>query len=111
MKIILKLKWVIMVLWLIAGAGLFLGAPNMEELVRDKGQISVPEGYSSSVANNLIKELQGHDPNAPKTNSAVLVFHNEKGLDDSELGKIKQGVEGLKKIGGYVRHHLRYYAF
>ncbi|MBJ6362637.1 MMPL family transporter [Paenibacillus sp. GCM10012307] len=97
MKIILKFRWIIMALWLVAGVGLFLGAPNMEELVRDKGQISVPDGYSSSAAGKLIKELHGNDPDAPKTNSAVLVFHNENGLNNSELEKIKQGIEGLKK--------------
>ncbi len=97
MKMILKFKWLILVLWLVGAVGLFLGAPNMEQLVRDKGQIGVPDGYTSSKADELLIQLQNGSEEASKSESAVLAFHNEQGLTEKDLAEIRQGVEALDR--------------
>ncbi|MCX7571882.1 MMPL family transporter [Tumebacillus sp. DT12] len=96
MKTVIKMRWLILILWLCAAVGLFLAAPNMEELVRDKGQISVPDGYSSSTAAKMVKEMKGDASGSSNEQSAVLVFHNEKGINASDLEEIKRGVGQLK---------------
>lgn len=95
MKMILKLKWPILVLWLVAAAGLFLSAPNMEQLVRDKGQIGVPDGYTSSRADELLAQLKNEGDS--KSESAALAFHKEQGLTEDDLAHIRQGIETLDK--------------
>ena len=36
-----------------------LFAPSMSDLVREKGQLSVPDGYTSSRAAEILKEASG----------------------------------------------------
>ncbi|WNQ11362.1 MMPL family transporter [Paenibacillus aurantius] len=96
MRTILKLRWLVLVLWLAAVAGLAVTAPSMEELVREKGQINVPDGYSSSQANKLIKEMKAGSGKETGEASAVLVFHKEGGLGASDKEEIRQGLDKLK---------------
>lgn len=95
MKTILKMRWLMLVVWIVAAVALFLSAPNMEELVREKGQIKVPDGYTSSTAAQMIKQM--HADNAKGSErSAVLVFHNSKGLGSGDMDDIKKTVNKLK---------------
>ncbi|MBD2868270.1 MMPL/RND family transporter [Paenibacillus arenilitoris] len=97
MRIVLKFKWLVLALWVAAAAGLMIGAPAMEELVRTKGQIAVPDGYSSTVASDLEQAIgQGGEAGGMPT---VLVFHKEGGLSESDLSEVKGGIEKLKSEG------------
>jgi len=96
MKTIVKWRWAVLAAWIVAAVGLFLTAPNMEELVRTKGQITVPEGSSSAVAAELMDELNAGKEDAGSGSSAVLVFHNESGLTDADEAAMKDAVERLK---------------
>lgn len=95
MKTVLKAKWVIVILWIVAIAVLLITQPNMTELVRDKGQVMIPDGYSFSDANQLLDEM--HKKNGKKTGTQVaLVFHDKKGLSASDKEAIKTGLNKLK---------------
>jgi RND superfamily putative drug exporter len=56
LKTILKARWAIIAIWIAAAVVLMMTAPGMSGLVREKGQIAVPEGYSSSRAGEIMKE-------------------------------------------------------
>ena len=60
-RAILKGKWFILAAWIVVIAALFMVAPNMEALVREKGQITVPEGYSSTIAEKILKDVQSSE--------------------------------------------------
>jgi RND superfamily putative drug exporter len=98
MKTIIKLRWLVLALWLAGSVALFMTAPNMAELVRDKGQINVPEGYSSSVAAKMLKELNAGKSGTGEAGglSSVLVFHKESGLSPADMNEVKRGVDMLK---------------
>lgn len=96
MKNVIKLRWLMLVLWLVAAVLLFMAAPNMETLVRDKGQINVPDGYSSSNAVKLLKEMNQDNPAGSDELSSVLVFHNADKLSSGDLEEVKRGIEQLK---------------
>ncbi|HZG57616.1 MMPL family transporter [Paenibacillus sp.] len=96
MKTIVKWRWLVLALWIAASAGLLLTAPNMEELVRTKGQIAVPDDASSAVASRLLDELNAGKEGAGTGASAVLVFHNEGGLTDADRDAMRGAVETLK---------------
>ncbi|WP_424766545.1 MMPL family transporter [Paenibacillus sp. sgz302251] len=100
MRSILKFRWLVLALWLVAAVGLMVSAPGMEELVRTKGQITVPDGYSSTIANDLAKEIGGGDEAGAGSGMAtVLVFHKEGGLSDADLAEVRSGVDKLKSEG------------
>lgn len=101
MKVILKLKWLVLALWIAGAAVLMISAPNMEELVRTKGQITVPDGYSSTLAAQLEKEIGASgDGEGAEGMSTVLVFHKDGGLTEDDLAQVKAGLDKLDAEGG-----------
>lgn len=95
MKYVLKFKWFVLALWVVAAAGLMISAPNMEELVRTKGQITVPDGYSSTLAGELAQEIGAGEDAGDGGMSTVLVFHKEGGLGDNGLAEAQAAIARL----------------
>ncbi|ASA21105.1 MMPL family transporter [Paenibacillus donghaensis] len=94
MNTIIKAKWGVIVLWLAAAVVLFLTAPSMSDLVREKGQISVPDGYSSSRAAEIMQEVS--DTKGGETlHQVALVFNKPDGLGDDDKANIQKGIEQL----------------
>src|SRR4029453_4843598 len=98
MRTVLKFRWIILVLWLVAAVGLMLSAPDMKELVRTKGQVFVPEGYSWTIARHREEEI-GESGGANGGMPTVLVFHKDGGLSDADLAEVKGGIDKLKSEG------------
>ena len=95
MNAILKGKWFILGAWIIALVGLFIIAPNMGDLVKEKGQITIPAEYSSSEAGKILDEIQ-NQKNVGEQSTVALVFHNEKKLTDKDIAEAKKAVEALE---------------
>lgn len=93
MKNIIRARWIIAAVWVAATVIFMLTAPDMAELTREKGQISVPDGYSSSYAHELLDEMS--DSDAPSS-SAVIVFH-EKGLMTDKKDRLEEAVSTLSE--------------
>ncbi|NCU18135.1 MMPL family transporter [Pallidibacillus pasinlerensis] len=96
MRAILKGKWFILIAWLVATVVLFITAPDMGPLVREKGQITVPDGYSSSKAQQLLNEINEQEDTGDTT-SLALVFHNEKGLTAADFEEAEKAVKQLEE--------------
>ena len=64
----------------------------------DKGQITVPDGYSSSLASKLTKEMDAQSKNKGSSDelSAVLVFHRSEGLTAADKQSIRDGLSRMK---------------
>ncbi|MDP4084373.1 MAG: MMPL family transporter [Bacillota bacterium] len=96
MKAILKGKWFVLVAWIAVIAILAMSAPNMENLVREKGQIKVPDGYSSTLAQKILKDVQDKE-NSGKDVQTALVFHSNKKLTKNDIAEAKDAVDKLIK--------------
>ncbi|QGQ47800.1 MMPL family transporter [Metabacillus sediminilitoris] len=95
MNTIIKGKWFVIVGWIAVVAGLFFLAPNMADLVREKGQISVPDGFSSSLASDILDEVQKQEKAGDSTQVA-LVFHNENKLSSDEIKEAERAIHLLE---------------
>ncbi|MFD2504361.1 hypothetical protein ACFSS9_07055 [Paenibacillus septentrionalis] len=95
MKGILKFRWLVIAIWIVAAVGLFIAAPNLATLVREKGQITVPDHVSSSLAAQLLAEKDGESDGGG--NSTALVFYKEGGLTSPELAEIQSALEVLEQ--------------
>ncbi|MCL6587796.1 MAG: MMPL family transporter, partial [Anoxybacillus sp.] len=95
MKAIIRGKWAVLLLWMLAAVVLMMTAPNMGELVREKGQITVPDGYSSSLASELLKEVQKQEKKEGEM-SDVLVFHRKERLQEKDWNEIETAVGQLQ---------------
>jgi len=98
MRTILKMRWLVLVIWIAALVGLLLTAPDMAQLVRDKGQVGVPDGYSSTQAEKLLEGLSGQEGGDTGL-STVLVFHRDGGLDTDDLAQAEQAIQRLSNDG------------
>ncbi|MGM7722624.1 MMPL family transporter [Metabacillus sp. Hm71] len=96
MNTIIKGKWLVIVAWITVLAGLFFAAPNMADLVREKGQISVPEGYSSTLASEILEDVQRQE-NAGDETQVALVFHNEDKLSTKEIKEAERAIRLLEE--------------
>jgi len=96
MKWILKGKWAVFIAWLVVTVALVFLAPNLADLVRDKGQISVPDGYSSRMAEEVINQMSGNEATGQTT---ALVFHDSQGFTDAKLAEVEQSIRSLKEQG------------
>lgn len=79
--------YILPILWIAIGSWLHFNAPNLDQQVREKGQISVPEGFPSKVTADMLAE---HGGTAGET--VLVVYHDEEGLKDSQLAKIEQQI-------------------
>ncbi|QCJ42264.1 MMPL family transporter [Bacillus sp. S3] len=95
MRAIIKGKWFILIAWIAVITALFMLAPNMETLVREKGQIAVPEGYSSTIAEKILKDVQSSENKGSELQTA-LVFHSEKKLTKEDFSNAEKAVNELK---------------
>jgi putative drug exporter of the RND superfamily len=94
-RAILKGKWFILIAWIAVIVILFMVAPNMEKLVREKGQITVPTGYSSSQAGKILEEVRSSE-NSGNEWTTALVFHSSKKLTNTDFDKAKTAVTQLE---------------
>ncbi|MBB6019274.1 RND superfamily putative drug exporter [Paenibacillus sp. JGP012] len=95
MRAILKGRWWIMGLWIVAAAVLMFTAPNMSELIREKGQFSVPEGYSSTNAAAILEEAAAQK-GEQKGTAIALVFHNPDGLGAAGKQEAEKAIKQLE---------------
>ncbi len=93
-KWVVRWKWAVISAWLITAIGLFMMAPDMEELVREKGQIAVPDGYSSAEALRLLNELQAQTGGGNELQT-VVVFHNPEMLSELEWLEAEKAIQQL----------------
>jgi len=93
MKHIVRLRWIVPAVWIAAAVLLMWQAPDMAKLVREKGQLTVPDGYPSKIAGEI---LDKHSSKEKGVESFIVVFHSEEKLTDSQLGEIENTVNRLK---------------
>ncbi|RHW38046.1 MMPL family transporter [Neobacillus notoginsengisoli] len=95
MKYILKYKWLVIAAWAAIIAVLMMIAPNMETLVREKGQINVPDGYSSTLAGKILNDSQ-KDTGTRHETQVALVFHSDNKLTERDFAEAEKAVNKLE---------------
>lgn len=92
MKYIIKLRWAIIAAWIAAAVLLTMFTPDLQQLVAEKGQITVPDEYRSNQAGELLDKMS--DSDIP-LHDLVLVFHDDGGLNQSDKEAISKVIETL----------------
>lgn len=92
MNFIIKNKWFVLIAWIAVVAGLLMAAPNMAELVREKGEIKVPEGYSSTLAGEIMEDVKDEGGS-----QVALVFYNDKKITAAEVKEAEKAIRQLEE--------------
>ncbi len=70
--------------------------PNLDQLVRDKGQITVPDNLESNIASKMFNEMDGEQGEQYEI-IAVFTSGNNESLTKTEKEKVEQAVNQLKE--------------
>ncbi len=92
MNWVMKLRWGILVAWIAAAAILILVAPSMPDLVREKGELKLPDGYPSTMATELQKK---HNPDR-KGEAYIAVYTSETKLTNKDFDNIEKSLDSIK---------------
>ncbi|MBE6183574.1 MAG: MMPL family transporter [Bacillus sp. (in: Bacteria)] len=92
MKYIVQLRWLVLILWVLCGGILAWKAPSLNLLVREKGQISVPNGYPSAIASQI---KDRHNPDQKETANIMVVFHQSHKFNQADMDRIEHTIHRL----------------
>lgn len=91
MRKILKMRWVILAVWLIATLTMTVLQPDLKQILSEKGDVILPNDSSSKMAQDLLNGMS-HSKGA----TALLVFHQPEGISTSDMQSISQGLQALR---------------
>jgi RND superfamily putative drug exporter len=66
--------------------------PDINEIMEERGQETVPQDSPSIMASNLLKEISKSEGS-----SNLIVFHNKDGLTNTDMNNIKSAIQLLKE--------------
>ncbi|MGN7168739.1 MMPL family transporter [Paenibacillus cellulositrophicus] len=91
MRQIIKWRWAILVLWLVATVLLTVFQPDVNAILQQRGQDPLAEDSPSKVAGALLNKMTGQSGT-----SDIVVFHEENKLTDEDMKSIESGVMNMK---------------
>lgn len=97
MKNLLKRGWISILVWIVVIVTVVITLPNITELVRDKGTVTFSKHYSSTIADNIIKEMNQSNniKSAQNSVSMTLVYNTKNKLTENDKAEIKSKVDNL----------------
>lgn len=90
MKKIIKGRYAIFALWLIATILLAAFQPDINSILRTRGQKSLSDNSPSVVADSILKKM-----NTAKGSDDIIVFYDKNKISDTEINQIGDGVKKL----------------
>ncbi|MEK4762777.1 MMPL family transporter [Viridibacillus sp. FSL E2-0187] len=95
MKKFINVRSVALVVWLIITIVMILTMPNLDRLVKEKGQLIISNAVQSGIAAEMMKEM---NDNSSEHYSFTVVFHSDadKKLSSEQLEEIRTAITRLK---------------
>lgn len=91
MNKIIKLRWVLLIIWVAAALILTVIQPDLKKVIDEKGNPTVTEKYPSKIAETLLNGMSDS-----KGESTLIVFNNEKKLTSADMNEIQAGLKILE---------------
>ncbi|UHA72470.1 MMPL family transporter [Paenibacillus sp. 481] len=90
MKKIRNLRIASIVAWILITVVIVMTMPNLNQLVREKGQVSIPDSAQSKIAHEMLSQM---DENSGNSYSIIAVFNS--GTDKPLTSKQQQQIESV----------------
>ncbi|WP_404427950.1 MMPL family transporter [Ureibacillus chungkukjangi] len=91
MKTIIKRRWAIFVIWLIATILLTIIQPDINAILRQKGQEGTSSDSPSVIAGDILAKM-----NTTEGTDNLIVFYDEDKISEEEMQKIGDAVESIR---------------
>jgi len=92
MKKIIRLRWPLLIVWLVITVVLAAMQPDINAILHERGQNALAADSPSVVANQLIKEITNTEGT-----SDLIAFFNKDGLSEADMKSIEVGITSLKE--------------
>ncbi|CAM3139522.1 MMPL family transporter [Sporolactobacillus spathodeae] len=92
MKKWVALRWVFLALWIVGLVVLTFTSPNLANLVREKGNMTLPNNYSTSVAAKIQKQMG----TKVEGSTYLAVFHSRDALSAQDKNNIHHTLKKLR---------------
>ena len=95
MKNWLNIRTASLIFWVVISIVMFITMPNLDTLVREKGQTEIPSYTQSQIASKLLTEMEAGEND---TYQFIAVFTSKTGeaLTSSELAEIEKVIQNFK---------------
>ncbi|WP_238882897.1 MMPL family transporter [Clostridium sp. YIM B02551] len=94
MRKIIKGRWAIFAVWLIATILLSAFQPDINAILRQRGTQALGNDSPSVIADSIVSKMDG-----AKGASDLIVFYDKNKISDEEMDKISDGVKALAESG------------
>lgn len=94
MRTVLRFRWLVLAAWIMGAIALMVFAPDMNQLVREKGQLTIADGYPSTIAADIMEK---HSPKEKGTESFIVVFHSAETFSKGQLSNIETTIDSLDR--------------
>lgn len=94
MRSIIKGRWAIFSIWLIATIVLTVIQPDINAILRQKGQQGTSSNSPSVMADRILKKMD-----TTKGTNNLIVFYDKNKISDDEIEKIGDAVETIRESG------------
>lgn len=97
MKKVVNWRLAFLVLWILVTVVIVTTMPNLEQLVREKGQITIPDSAQSSLAEDLLNQM---DEDSGEEYQIIAVFNsgNDKALTTKQKEEVRKIIKELENI-------------
>ncbi|WP_026881532.1 MMPL family transporter [Clostridium akagii] len=91
MRKMLKIRWVLLAIWVVVTVIFALNQPNLKQILNQKGQATISEDSPSLLAADMINKM-----GTSKGDTAIFVFNDPKKISDAGMKDIQKGIETLR---------------
>lgn len=90
MKTIIKGRWIILAIWVLAAVLLTVFQPDVNQILQQRGQTPVADSSPSAVADSILKRMESSNG----TNN-LIVFYDKNKISDYEMNQISKAVRNI----------------
>jgi len=91
MRKILKFRWIIFSIWIVSTVLLTVFQPDINEILRQRGQGELSDNNPSKIANSILNKMS-----TVKGNNELIVFYDKNKLSTEDMKQIESGIEAIQ---------------
>lgn len=93
MKKILKVRYLLLAVWVLVTITFTLNQPNLNKILNQKGQASISDNSPSKVATQMLNKM-----GTSKGDTAIFVFNDSNKISKAGLKDIQKGIENVNSL-------------
>ncbi len=90
MRKILKIRWLLLAVWVIVTVSFTINQPDLNKILNQKGQATISDNSPSKVATEMLNKM-----GTSKGDTAIFVFNDPQKISDVGMKDIKSGMDKL----------------